>query len=112
MFIVGSQAVDMAVMVGAYNGGSPPEHVPPRESADTGVEETSCQGRAGWHEVLPRRSRSESGPHDDPAHPDRDQAVSGDVDDQLTLRSGWSRSVEGPGEAKHLSGRRVGPLPI
>jgi len=28
LFIVGSQAVDMAVMVGAYNESSPPEHVP------------------------------------------------------------------------------------
>jgi hypothetical protein len=28
VFIVGSQAVDMAVMVGAYNRSSPPEHAP------------------------------------------------------------------------------------
>ena len=61
MFIVGSQAVDTAVMVGAYNGGSPPEHVPHVSQRTSGSRKPRARvGQAGTR-CSPVSLGSESG---------------------------------------------------
>jgi len=97
----------MAVMVGAYNGGSPPEHVPHVIQRTSGLR-------------IPRARIGQAGTRCSPialvrigAGRRSGVAPSGaGMDDWQTLRSERSRSIEGPGEVKRPSRRRVGPLPI